>query len=75
MLPSVEQSNIARRQSLDLDPDVSIEVTSKDVLNLTLTQTCITLINELAHVSAEGHSCLFWHWFSKYCIAQNTLNP
>ncbi|KAL5484368.1 hypothetical protein EMCRGX_G020849 [Ephydatia muelleri] len=53
MLPSVEQSNIARRQSLDLDPDVSIEVTSKDVLNLTLTQTCITLINELAHSFVE----------------------
>lgn len=53
MLPSVGQSNAGRRQSLDLVPDVSIEVTSKDVLNLTLTQTCINLIDELAHVSAE----------------------
>ena len=32
-------------------PEMSIEFTSRDVLNLTLTKTCISLINELACVS------------------------
>ena len=45
------QTNGGQQQSPDLDPEVSIEVTSKDVLNLTLTRTCISLINELANVS------------------------
>ena len=52
MSGNAEQLNTRRRQSLDLVPDMSIEITSMDVLNLTLTKTSISLVNELVHVSA-----------------------
>ena len=48
MAGSDEQSG--RLQSRDRIPSVFLEVTSRDVLNLTLTKTSISLMNELAHV-------------------------
>lgn len=46
------------------EPQTSINISSKDVMNITLSKCCLAVLNNLAKVSVKTKVCLAVHLFS-----------